>query len=42
VPEISADSFKKIVRASEAYKKDDKLLDSILERIEFEVFEEHA
>jgi dipeptidyl-peptidase-3 len=41
VPELSPESFRKIVQASEGYKQNGVLLEKILDRIQFEVFEEH-
>ena len=41
VPEISPESFKKIVRSSKGYADSKDKIDGVLDIIEFEVFEEH-
>lgn len=40
VPQLSADKFKTVIKASEAYKQDAAKIDGIMERIEREVFTE--
>mmetsp|Transcript_6652 Transcript_6652/g.10692 ORF Transcript_6652/g.10692 Transcript_6652/m.10692 type:complete len:324 (-) Transcript_6652:909-1880(-) len=40
VPEVDAENFKKIIHASEAYKSQQQILDSILEKIEPEIYTE--